>query len=180
MCMDQIPKYPENKSKVTVLGLGGSGYNILERLKNKGADCNFIYTDWDDNVLGTSSFTAIKMKGESETNYFDSLKNEIGDSEKLIVISGLGGEFGSYVSPIIGVFTTLLNIDTEFIVSLPPMFEGKKRTNLAKESLDLIKKSVPACEAIEFDSLLEKLSRTVSLKDFYKIMDEVICQKIWG
>ena len=68
--------------------------------------------------------------------------------------------------------------DIELILTMPASFEGKKRRNLAQETLELLNTNNVDYTIIHFDNLIEKMDKKASLNDCFKIMDEVIYQKI--
>ena len=68
--------------------------------------------------------------------------------------------------------------DIELVITIPAKFEGKKRRNLAQETLELLNTNNVDYTIIHFDNLIEKMDKKASLNDCFKIMDEIVYQKI--
>ena len=177
MCMDLKPKNPK-ENKVTVLGLGGSGGQILHHIAKQSDDYNLLYIDSDEISLLESTVKTVKTYNNGQTDFVSIIK-EIKDCENLIITTGLGGEFGSFNSCIIYKMAKNENIpNVKLILTMPAAFEDKERKEHANEGLELLKSDNADYTIIHFDNLIEKLDKKVSLCDCFKIMDEVIYQKI--
>ena len=98
MCMDPKPKNPK-ENKITVLGLGRSGGKIVHYLQEQEADYNLIYVDDDEQSLMESTVKSIGIT-DCEGKDIETLVRAIGNSEKLVVVTGMGGnkvERGAYI-----------------------------------------------------------------------------------
>ena len=179
MCMDPKPRNPK-ENKVTILGLGGSGGQILHHIAKQCDNYNLLYADSDETSLLESTIKTVKTYNNGQTDFVSIIK-EIKDCEKLIITTGLGGNFGTFSSYILYKMAKTENIqDIELILTMPASFEGRRRKNLAQETLELLNTNNVDYRIIHFDNLIEKMDKKVSLKDCFKIMDEVIYQKIKG
>ena len=179
MCMDPKPRNPK-ENKVTVLGLGGSGGKIVHHIAKQCDDYDLIYVDSDEASLLESSVKTVKNTSNGQTD-FVSLLEEIKNCQKLIITTGLGGQFGTFSSYIIYKMAKTENIQNiELVLTMPAKFEGRKRRNLAQETLELLNTNNVNYTIIHFDNLIEKMDKKASLNDCFKIMDEVIYQKIKG
>lgn len=177
MCMDPKPKNPK-ENKVTVLGLGGSGGQILRHIAKQCDNYNLLYVDSDETSLLESTVKTLQNTSNGQTD-FVSVMEEIRDTQKLIITTGLGGEFGTFSSYIIYKMAKTENIqDIELVITIPAKFEGKKRINLAQETLELLNTNNVDYTIIHFDNLIEKMDKKASLNDCFKIMDEIVYQKI--
>ena len=178
MCMDSKPRIPNKGKKVTILGLGGSGGNIVHHIAEQTDEYNLIYVDSDEKSLLESTVKTIKNTDNGQTDYF-SIINEIKDSQKLIITTGLGGKFGTFNSYIIYKMAKTENIPKiELFLTMPAKFEGKNRTNKAAEALNLLDSDNIRYSLIEFDKLIDKLAQKISLNDCYRIMDKIMYQEI--
>lgn len=178
MCMDPKPKNPK-ENKVTVLGLGGAGGSIVHYLQEKGADYNLLYADDDEQGLMESTVKAIRVadyKGEDIEN----LIYEIKDSEKLVIIGGLGGGFGTLAVPMLIYIAEDLGFDFEFLLSYPAKCEGKNRCANANLIAGLLNQFNINSTIFEYDKLIETLDEKVRLCDCFRIMDEVIYKELGG
>ena len=175
MCMEPKPKTP--KKKVTVLGLGRSGGRIVHYLQEKGADYNLLYADDDEQNLMESTVNTIRI-ADCKGNDIETLVSAIGNSEKLIVVAGLGGNFGVIAIPMAAYIAEQLELDMDFIFSYPAKFEGKGRKDNADLVIDLLNRFNIDATIYEFDKLIDNLDRKISLDDMCNIMNEVIYQEI--
>ena len=173
MCMEPKPRTPQKK--VTVLGLGGSGGKIVHYLQEKGADYNLLYVDDDEQSIMESTVNTIRVadcKGKDTEN----LVRAIGNSEKLVVVTGLGGNFGVIAVPMVAYIAEELELDMDFILSYPAKFEGKGRKDNADLIVGLLNQFNINATIYEFDKLIDNLDRKIPMEDMFNIMNEVIYQ----
>ena len=176
MCMDPKPQNPK-ENKVTILGLGGAGGQILHYIAEQCDDYNLLYIDDDESSHMEATVKAVRVadyKGEDIEN----LIKEIQDSEKLVIVGGLGGGFGTLAVPMLIYIAEELELDFEFLLSYPAKFEGKKASANANLVAGLLKQFNINSTIFEFDELIKTLDKNVRLCDCFRIMDEVIYQKI--
>ena len=176
MCMDPKPKNPK-ENKVTVLGLGRSGGKIIHYLQEKGADYNLLYADDDEQSLMKSTVNSIKV-ADCKGKDIETLVSAIGGSEKLVVVTGLGGNFGVVAVPMVTYIAEELELEVDFILSYPAKFEGKGRKDNADLVVGLLSQSNINLTIYEFDKLINNLDRQISLEDMFNIMNEAIYQEI--
>ena len=177
MCMEPKPRTPQKK--VTVLGLGGSGGKIVHYLQEKGADYNLLYVDDDEQSIMESTVNTIRV-ADCKGNDIENLVNAIGNSEKLIVVTGLGGNFGVIAIPMAAYIAEQLELDMDFIFSYPAKFEGKGRKDNADLVVSLLNQFNINSTIYEFDKLIDNLDRKIYLNDMFNIMNEVIYQGVKG
>lgn len=178
MCMQPEPKTPNNDKKTTILGLGGSGGKIVHRIAEHTDKYNLIYVDSDERSLLESTVKTVKNTDKGQTDYF-SIIEEIKNTKKLIITTGLGGEFGTFTGYIVYRIAKAENIrDIELVLTLPAKFEGETRSNKAREALELLDSDKVKYKLIKLDEMIDKLNKKMSLKDFLEVADEVVSQKI--
>ena len=177
MCMEPKPRTPQKK--VTVLGLGGSGGKIVHYLQEKGADYNLLYADDDEQSLMESTINSVRV-ADCKGKDIETLVRAIGDSEKLIVVTGLGGNFGVIAIPMVAYIAEEMELDMDFILSYPAKFEGKGRKDNAELVIGLLNQININATIYEFDKLIDNLDRKISLNDMFNIMNEVIYQGVEG
>ena len=175
MCMEPEPKIP--KKKVTVLGLGKSGGKIIHYLQEKGADFNLLYADDDEQSLMESTVNTVRV-ADCKGKDIETLVRAIGNSEKLVVVTGLGGNFGVIAVPMVAYIAEEMELDMDFILSYPAKFEGKGRKDNADLVIGLLNQFNINPTIYEFDKLIDNLDRKISLNDMFNIMNEVILQRI--
>ena len=176
MCMDPKPRKPK-ENNVTVLGLGGAGGKIVHYLQEQGVGCNLLYADDDEQSLLEATVKAIRI-ADCKGKDIENLIKEIQNSEKLTIVGGLGGGFGTLAIPMIVYIAEELELDFELLLSYPAKFEGKKAGANASLIAGLLKHFNINTTIFEFDELIKTLDRKTSLCDYFKIMDEVVYQEI--
>ena len=177
MCMEPKPRIPQKK--VTVLGLGTSGGKIVHYIAKHTNEYNFIYADDDEYCISESVVTAIRV-ADCKGKDIETLVRAIGNSEKLVVVTGLGGNFGVIAIPMAAYIAEQLQLDMDFIFSYPAKFEGKGRKDNADLVIGLLNQFNINATIYEFDKLIDNLDRKISLEDMFNIMNEVIYQGVKG
>ena len=175
MCMEPKPRTPQKK--VTVLGLGGSGGKIVHYLQEKGADYNLLYADDNEQSLMESTVNVVRV-ADYKGKDIENLIKEIQDSQKLIIVGGLGGGFGTLAVPMLIYIAEELELDFEFLLSYPVKFEGKKACANANLVAGLLNQFNIHSTIFEFDELIKTLDKNVRLCDCFRIMDEVMYRKM--
>ncbi len=177
MCMEPKPRTP--KKKLTVLGLGRSGGKIVHYLQEKGADYNLLYADDDEQSLMEATVNTIRV-ADCKGKDIETFVRAIGNSEKLVVVTGLGGNFGVIAIPMVAYIAEEMELDMDFILSYPAKFEGKGRKDNADLVVGLLNQFNINATIYEFDKLIDNLDRKISLEDMFNIMNEVIYQGVKG
>ena len=154
---------PVKRIKIRVVGIGGGGGSIVADISSTLKGARFLAANTD-----RSSFSKLKRRietfqfGEELTKGFGTGMNmELGYSSALnsreritnalqgydlcVLIACLGGGTGSGASPVFAGISKKLGNLTYGIFTLPFNFEGKKKLDIAKESL---KRSIPFFNAI--------------------------------
>ncbi len=172
MLQFEIPK--NQGSIIKVIGVGGGGSNAVNhmfRMGIKGVD--FIVCNTDNQALeyspvpskiqlggvltkglGAGSLPEVGKNAAIES--LEELKTYLADGTQMVFITaGLGGGTGTGAAPIIAKIAKELNILTVGIVTIPFIFEGKKRRLQAEEGLEELKKYVDTLLVIGNDKLRE-------------------------
>ncbi len=184
--------------KITVLGIGGAGGNIINYIDNKLDNNKFdlAYIDTDKVLLETSKAHRTLQIGkntcaglgcggqvsvgksaaeESE----EDIKNFLKDVKQLVIISGLGGGCGTGASSVIVEYAEKMGINTSCILTIPFAFEGNKRKQQALNGIELMKNIVNGkfflvyCDEI-LKGVSEKISISVSLGTVNEKVYEVL------
>ena len=184
---------------IKVLGIGGSGGNIVSRLskskKIKGIEFFAINTDLQalrrisgvkkiqigKNIthgLGTGMNPELGKKSAEESA--KELEEILKGAQMVFLTSGLGGGTGSGATPIIAEISKNLGILTLGIFTLPFSFEGISRREIAIESAKLLKERVDSLILIENDKLFEILNPQTSISQAFFFCDEILREGVKG
>ena len=147
-----------HRSIIKVIGVGGGGSNAVNYMHSLGIkDVEFIVCNTDIQALHSSSVKnklqiginlteglgagADPEKGknaekESSHEIREILKN---DTKMLFITAGMGGGTGTGAAPIIAKLAKELDILTIGIVTVPFLFEGKEKMDVANEGIKFLK-----------------------------------------
>ncbi|PID83166.1 cell division protein FtsZ [Candidatus Campbellbacteria bacterium] len=184
--------------KITVVGIGGSGNNAINYMIRKDVkNVKFIAINTDLQDLNqTKASKKIKI-GESLTNgsgagmnpeigkksaleSADDIADALKDTQMVFLACGMGGGTGTGATPIIAQIAKDLGILTIAVVTKPFSFEGKVRTDLAKEGIENLSTNVDSYIVIENDKILETSGEDASLEEAFALSDEVLKQAVEG
>ena len=181
--------------KITVLGIGGAGGNIINYIDNKLDNNKFdlAYIDTDKVLLETSkahrtlqigknTCAGLGCGGQVSVGEFaaeeseEDIKNFLKDVKQLIIISGFGSGCGTGASPVIVEYAEKMGINTSCILTVPFYFEGKKRKEQALLGVELMKDVVNGKFVLFYnDEISNNISdQKVGLMDAFRIADEKV------
>ena len=190
---------PKNQSNIIkVLGVGGGGGNAVNHMFKQGIkDVDFILCNTDSQHLEDSPIPTKVQIGSSLTEgrgagskpavgrnsaieNIDDIKELLSNNTKMLFITaGMGGGTGTGAAPIIAQAAKEMGILTVAIVTLPFAFEGRKRTELAKEGITELKKHVDTVLIINNDKLRE-LYGNLSLSQAFSQADNILTKAAKG
>ena len=185
-------------AKIKVIGVGGAGNNAVNTMVDHNMEkVEFISINTDNQALHNSKAQTKLRIGEKITKGLGAGANpEIGekaaeenreeiaallkDTDMVFVTAGMGGGTGTGAAPIVAKIAKDMGILTVAVVTKPFAFEGMKRSNAAKKGVDSLKEFVDALIVIPNDKLLSLVDRNTSLKDSFRIADDVLRQGVQG
>jgi len=182
----------KNQSNIIkVLGVGGGGSNAVSYMFKQGIrDVDFIICNTDSQALDRSPVPTKIMLGKKglgagaipEVGRQATLEN-IEDLKELLKINtsmlfitaGMGGGTGTGGAPVIAKAARELNLDILIvgIVTMPFMFEGRKRRQQALAGIEEMRKYVDTLLLINNDKLRE-LYGNLTLSQAFHQADEVL------
>jgi cell division protein FtsZ len=128
--------------------------------------------------LGAGANPEIGQKSAEESE--DILRESIKGVDLLFVTAGMGGGTGTGAAPIVAKVAKEMGVLTVGVVTKPFSFEGKVRMNNADLGIRLLSDSVDALVTIPNDRLLQLADKTTSLRDAFKMADNVLLQGVRG
>ncbi|MBR8462697.1 cell division protein FtsZ [Campylobacter sp. faydin G-105] len=193
----------ENKSiygaKIKVVGVGGGGGNMINHMirENSALNIDLIVANTDAQALENSpAHTKIQL-GEKKTKglgagmrpevgkdaaqeSFDEIKSALETSDIVFIASGLGGGTGTGAAPIVAQAAKDVGALTVAVVTIPFMFEGRKRRKLAEMGLDELRKESDSIVVIPNDKLLTLIDKKAGLKESFEMVDNVLARAVSG
>ncbi|MBS9782662.1 MAG: cell division protein FtsZ [Arcobacter sp.] len=191
-------KMSDNIAKISVIGVGGGGCNMINHMIKEGArKIDLIVANTDLQALNTSSAPkkiqlGVKLtKGlgagmkpeigrDSAVESYEEIKNTLKGADIVFVAAGLGGGTGTGAASIIAKAAKEAGALTVSVVTKPFSWEGKKRAGFASLGLEELKKVSDSIIVIPNDRLLETVDENVGMKDAFRIVDNILYQAVNG
>ena len=185
-----LPK--DQSSIIKVIGVGGGGSNAVNHMYKQGIKgVDFIICNTDQQALDISPVPSKIQLGvtltqglgagslpeigkNSAIESIEQVKEILLKNTKMVFITaGMGGGTGTGAAPIIAAAAKEMGILTVGIVTIPFVFEGRKRRLQAEEGLEELRKNVDTMLIINNDKLREMYGN-LSLSNAFAQADNVL------
>ena len=161
----------ENVVSIKVVGVGGGGNNVVNRMVRSGAKgVDFIAVNTDKQALNASSANYKLQIGEKLTGGKGAGSNpEIGrkaaeesrnqiskaleETDMVFVTAGMGGGTGTGAAPVVAEIARELGVLTVGVVTKPFGFEGRKRAQQAEAGISELRDKVDSLVIIPNERL---------------------------
>lgn len=186
-------------AKIKVIGVGGGGGNAVASMVEGGliSGVEFIAVNTDAQVLLSNSVPTKVQIGEKLTKGLgvggnpevgkmaaeesvEKLKELLVGSDMIFVTAGMGGGTGTGAAPVVARLAKESGALTVGVVTKPFTFEGARRTNLAEEGIDALRKEVDTLIVIPNQRIMDVVDRKVTLLEAFKVADSVLGQAVAG
>src|SRR3989344_438758 len=191
------PPY-ENFANITVVGIGGSGNNIVNYMastKARNVELVAMNTDAQDlhatqahkklrlgkdltRGLGAGMDPAIGKRAAEESR--EEVAQHLKDADMVFITGGLGGGTCSGAAPVVAELAKKGGALTVAVVTLPFSFEGRQRARIATEAWNELRKNVDAIVTIENDKLLDFTDRKTSLLAAFRSANDILKNAVLG
>jgi cell division protein FtsZ len=189
---------PLGEARIKVVGVGGAGGNAVNNMiiaHNNGVE--FITANTDLQALNaTLAPTKIQLGAQltkglgaganpdigrraAEEDH-EHMRSVLSGADMIFITAGMGGGTGSGAAPVIASVAKELGCLTVAVVTKPFDFEGKKRKLQAEEGLRLLRANVDTLITIPNQRLLQVVERGTSLRDAFRVADNVLRQAVQG
>ena len=187
---------PENVVTIKVVGVGGAGNNVVNRMVNAGTKgVEFIAINTDKQALSVSSATQKIQIGEKLTHgqgagsdpeigkrSAEESRNNIAksfeDADMVFITAGMGGGTGTGAAPTIADIARESGILTVGVVTKPFGFEGKRRMTQAENGINELLGKVDSLLIIPNDRLKYATDQKVTFANAFEIADDVLHQAV--
>ena len=187
---------PESVVNIKVIGVGGAGTNVVNRMMlsgTKGVD--FIAVNTDRQALDASSATYKIQIGEKLTQGKGAGANpEVGKqaaeesrsqiakalegTDMVFVTCGMGGGTGTGGAPIVSEVAREQGILTVGVVTKPFGFEGRRRMQQAEAGISQLMGRVDSLVIIPNDRLKHATDQKITFANAFEIADDVLRQAV--
>lgn len=176
-----------NPSIIKVIGVGGGGGNAVNHMFNEGIhDVTYVLCNTDNKALqdsrvphklqlgkdGLGAGNRPERAREAALDSMEDIKTMLDDGTRMVFITaGMGGGTGTGAAPIIAQCAKDAGILTVGIVTIPFLFEGRKKIDQALDGVEEISKHVDALLVINNERLREIYPELTVINAFAKADD---------
>jgi len=186
------------QARIKVIGVGGGGGNAVNTMIGSGlTGVEFIAMNTDAQDLRRSlaprrfQLGAQLTKGlgaganpevgrEAALEDRDRIAELVMGAEMVFVTAGMGGGTGTGATPIISQIARDCGALTVAVVTKPFNFEGKKRRQQALGGIEALLGTTDTLISVPNQRLIAMASERTSMKEAFKMADEVLLQAIQG
>ena len=186
----------ENVVNIKVIGVGGGGNNVVNRMVRSGAQgVDFIAVNTDKQALNASSANYKLQIGEKLTGGKGAGSNpEIGrkaaeesrnqiskaleETDMVFVTAGMGGGTGTGAAPVVAEIARELGVLTVGVVTKPFGFEGRRRAQQAEAGIEELRDKVDSLVIIPNERLKYASDQKITFVNAFEIADDVLRQAV--
>lgn len=187
---------PDNVVTIKVVGVGGAGNNVVNRMVSDGTKgVEFVAINTDKQVLSVSTADQKIQIGEKLTHGQGAGSNpDVGrqsaeenrnnitkvfeDADMVFITAGMGGGTGTGAAPIVADIARDAGALTIGVVTKPFTFEGKRRMVQAETGVEEMLGKVDSLLVIPNDRLKYATDQKVTMINAFEIADDVLRQAV--
>ena len=188
--------FEERVVKIKVIGVGGAGNNVINRMVESGVSgVDFVVINTDKQDLNKSVCKNKVQIGEKLTNGMGAgSKPEIGQksaeesraqiakilegTDMVFITAGMGGGTGTGAAPIVADLAHEAGILTVGVVTKPFKFEGANRMRQAESGIAALSEKVDSLIIIPNDRLKYVTDQKITFTNAFGIADDVLKQAV--
>jgi len=196
--MFELNEEASTPAKIKVIGLGGGGSNAINSMIQAHVEgVEFIVANTDMQALSSSlAPTKIQLGSQLTKGLGAGANPEIGKraaledldrlaglldgADMVFVTAGMGGGTGTGAAPVITSIAKERGCLTVAVVTKPFLFEGKRRLVQAEAGLRELRSTCDTLITIPNQRLLSVVGKQTSLRDAFRICDDVLRQAVQG
>ena len=188
--------FQERVVKIKVIGVGGAGNNVINRMIDAGVDgVDFVVINTDKQDLNKSVCRNKVQIGEKLTGGMGAgSKPEIGQrsaeesraaiakvlegTDMVFITAGMGGGTGTGAAPIVADLAREAGVLTVGVVTKPFKFEGANRMRQAEQGIEALSGKVDSLVIIPNDRLKYVTDQKITFANAFGIADDVLKQAV--
>ncbi|MFH1657301.1 MAG: cell division protein FtsZ [bacterium] len=186
------------RTKIKVIGIGGGGCSIISEIANDLKRAEFVAANTDfyalkelpanikrfhfgqDLTHGLGTGMQPEVGAEAAQMEKDKIKKMMEGYDFCILVASLGGGTGSGATPIFAKLSRELKNITYGIFTMPFVFEGEKKNQIARESLEQIRPYLNAFTIIPNERIFQVVNKDTPLKQALTIVNKNLAQSLEG
>ena len=187
---------PENVVNIKVVGVGGGGNNVVNRMVRTGTKgVDFIAVNTDKQALSLSGAGQKIQIGEKLTKGLGAgARPEVGEkaaeesseeisqalkgADMVFVTCGMGGGTGTGAAPVVAKIAKDMGILTVGVVTKPFRFEAKRRMKQAENGIAELRNKVDSLVIIPNERLKLATDQKITMLNAFEIADDVLQQAV--
>ena len=187
---------PENVVSIKVVGVGGGGNNVVNRMVRSGAKgVDFIAINTDKQALNASNANYKIQIGEKLTGgkgagsnpdvgrkAAEESRNQISkaleETDMVFITAGMGGGTGTGAAPVVAEIARELGVLTVGVVTKPFGFEGRRRMTAAEQGIEELRGKVDSLVIIPNERLKYATDQKITFANAFEIADDVLRQAV--
>ena len=187
---------PESVVNIKVVGVGGGGNNVVNRMVRTGTKgVDFIAVNTDKQALSLSGAGQKIQIGEKLTNgqgagsdpevgrksaeeNRSQISKVLEDADMVFSTAGMGGGTGTGAAPIVADIAKELGILTVGVVTKPFRFEGMCRMKQAENGIAELRNKVDSLVIIPNERLKLATDQKITMLNAFEIADDVLQQAV--
>ena len=186
----------ENVVRIKVIGVGGGGNNVVNRMVRSGTrGVDFVAVNTDKQALNVSSATYKIQIGEKLTHGQGAgsdpevgrksaeesraqISKALEDTDMVFITAGMGGGTGTGGAPIVAEIAREQGILTVGVVTKPFGFEGRRRMQQAEKGIEELQGKVDSLVIIPNERLKHAADQKITFANAFEIADDVLRQAV--
>ena len=186
----------ENVVRIKVIGVGGGGNNVVNRMVRSGTrGVDFVAVNTDKQALNVSSATYKIQIGEKLTHgqgagsdpevgrksaeeSRQQIAKALEDTDMVFITAGMGGGTGTGGAPIVAEIAREQGILTVGVVTKPFGFEGRRRMQQAEKGIEELQGKVDSLVIIPNERLKHATDQKITFANAFEIADDVLRQAV--
>ena len=186
----------ENVVSIKVLGVGGGGSNVVNRMVVSGTQgVDFVAVNTDKQALNASSANYKIQLGEQLTGGKGAGSNpEVGrkaaeesrnqvaraleGTDMVFITAGMGGGTGTGAAPVVAEIAREAGILTVGVVTKPFGFEGRRRMTQAEQGIEELRSKVDSLVIIPNERLKYATDQKITFANAFEIADDVLIKAV--
>ena len=187
---------PDNVVNIKVIGVGGGGNNVVNRMVRTGTKgVEFIAVNTDKQALTVSAATQKIQIGEKLTNGQGAgsdpevgrksaeenrtqISKALEEADMVFITAGMGGGTGTGAAPIVADIAKELGVLTVGVVTKPFRFEGMRRMKQAEGGIAELRNKVDSLVIIPNERLKLATDQKITMVNAFEIADDVLQQAV--
>ena len=187
---------PDNVTRIKVIGVGGGGGNVVNRMVRSGVTgVDFVVVNTDKQALnvasaeykiqigeklthgqGAGSDPEVGRKSAEESR--SQITKALEETDMVFITAGMGGGTGTGAAPIVAEAAKEQGILTVGVVTKPFAFEGRRRMMQAEKGIEDLRGKVDSLVIIPNDRLKHATEQKVTFANAFEIADDVLRQAV--